>query len=151
MWKVIYCKSLRKSVRKSIACHQGAVWGHGSGPAAWQFEEEQGGMVTVLTSVWVPLLCPGRTWCEGEFALHGRLGFPFLPQQFTPVQLWSFGERGQLVFALRGQKHGKKWNKISMSNMKKQKQKRLEWSALCISVCEQCSHASTQQPHSDGY
>lgn len=80
--------------------HQGAVRGHGSKPTAWPLKEEQGGAATVLTGVRVSLLGPERTGSEGELALHGRLGFPFLPQQFTPVQLRSFGERGQLVFAL---------------------------------------------------
>lgn len=60
----------------------------------------EGGTATLLTGVGVSLLCLGRTGSEGELALHGRLCFPFLPQQFTPVQLWSFGERRQLVFAL---------------------------------------------------
>lgn len=90
----------------STSGHQGALWGHGSVPAAWLFEEEEeeekkgGALSTVLTGVWVSLLRPGRTGGEGELALHGRLGFPFLPQQLTPVQLRSFGKRGQLVFAL---------------------------------------------------
>ncbi len=74
--------------------------GHGSLPAAWLVKEEQRGEATALTGVRVSLLGPERTGSEGELALHGRLGFSFLPQQFTPVQLRSFGERGQLVFAL---------------------------------------------------
>lgn len=61
---------------------------------------ERGAAAAVLTCVGVSLLSPERTGSEGELALHGRLGFPFLPQQFTPVQLRSFGERGQLFFAL---------------------------------------------------
>lgn len=74
------------------------TWQSASSVAVW--EEEQGGAATTLTGVGVSLLGPERTGSEGELALHGRLGFPFLPQQLTPVQLRSFGERGQLVFAL---------------------------------------------------
>lgn len=80
--------------------HKGAVWGCGRQPEAWLLGEKVGGAAPSLTSVGVSLLCPERTGSEGELALHGGLGFAFLPQQFTPVQLWSFGEWGQLVFAL---------------------------------------------------
>lgn len=76
------------------------MWGYGSQPEAGLLKERVGGAAAALTSVRVSLLCPERTGSEGELALHGGLGFPFLPQQFTPVQLWSFGEWGQLVFAL---------------------------------------------------
>lgn len=63
-------------------------------------KEGERGAAKALTGVRVSLLGPERTGSEGELAFHGRLGFPFLSQQFTPVQLRSFGERGQLVFAL---------------------------------------------------
>ena len=79
--------------------------------ARWQCEDmaasqqrgcwrRSGGAAPALTSVGVMLLCPERTGSEGELALHGGLGFPILPQQFTPVQLRSFGKWGQFVFAL---------------------------------------------------
>lgn len=73
----------------------------GGGVRTWQRASSSliGG-VSTLTSVRVSLFGPGWTWSEGKLALHGRLGFPFLPQQLTPVQLRSFGERRQLVFAL---------------------------------------------------
>ena len=61
---------------------------------------ERGAGGAALTGVRVSLLGPQRTGREGELALHGRFGFPFLPQQLSPVQLRSFGERGQLVFTL---------------------------------------------------
>lgn len=66
--------------------------------------EEGGGAAPVLTSVRVSLLRPERTGAKGQLALHGGLGFAFLHQYVTPVQLWSFAEWGQLVFVLQGGK-----------------------------------------------
>ena len=81
----------------STAGHQGAVGSHGCKPAVLEGRPETG---AALTCVGVSLLRSGRTGSEGELALHGRLGFALLPQNFAPIQLRSLGEGGYLIFAL---------------------------------------------------
>lgn len=99
----------------------------------------EGGTATLLTRVGVSLLCLGRTGSEGELALHGRLCFPFLPQQFTPVQLWSFGERRQLVFALsKGEEEIKHTQRIKIGSNEAEVWPQL--SAECVWICKQRSN-----------